>query len=170
MYTIYRSPLGSIILSEKNGCLNGCWFADQPDAPNAEILKIDTEPSPVLELAGIWLDAYFSGKSSALNLPPLCPEGTDFQMEVWNQLRDIAEGQVVSYGELAAGLAEKRGRNVSARAVGHALGLNPISIFLPCHRVIGKDQKLTGYAGGLNRKEQLLILEGHEVRDGKLIR
>lgn len=170
MYAICRTPLGDMILSEKNGYLNGCWFADQPGAPAAEIRIIDAETSPVLQKASLWLDAYFSGKSSSLNLPPLCPEGTDFQMEVWNQLREISEGQVVSYGELAAMLAKKLKRNVSARAVGHALGLNPVSIFLPCHRVIGKDRRLTGYAGGINRKEQLLILEGHEIRSGKLVR
>lgn len=170
MFAIFNSPLGELILSENNGGLNGCWFKDQPGAPKIESSDKEAEFSQVLKEAESWLWAYFSGKASADKIPALIPEGTDFQKMVWNQLRTIPAGKIISYGDLADVLSDQLGRNVSPRAVGHALGLNPVSIFLPCHRVIGKNRKLTGYAGGISRKEQLLILEGHEIRDGKLIR
>ena len=109
-----------------------------------------------------WLDLYFSGKEPDF-CPPLDPDGTDFQKTVWSVLRTIPYGDTLTYGEVSKLVAAKLGRSfMSAQAVGGAVGRNPISIIVPCHRVIGADGSLTGYAGGLWRKEKLLRLERGE--------
>ena len=117
---------------------------------------------PVFEKTRRWLDSYFSGQVPDF-LPPLSLKGTDFRMEVWEELLKIPYGKTVSYGEIAAAVARRRGLDrMSAQAVGGAVGHNPIAIIVPCHRVIGKDGSLTGYGGGLDKKTALLSLEKAE--------
>ncbi|MDO4281848.1 MAG: methylated-DNA--[protein]-cysteine S-methyltransferase, partial [Peptococcaceae bacterium] len=121
------------------------------------------EPTPVLAQARRWLEAYFDGQSpEALPpLPALAPQGTSFQKSVWEILRTIPYGQTVTYGDIAARIAAERGlKSMAAQAVGHAVAKNPISILIPCHRVVGKNGSLTGYAGGIDKKIALLALEG----------
>ncbi len=121
--------------------------------------ELEEGEAPILRDAKRWLDIYFSGKEPTFRLP-LHPIGTDFQMSVWELLADIPYGETVTYRQLAEQLARARGiAKMSAQAVGGAVGKNKIAILLPCHRVIGTDGSLTGYAGGLDRKLALLRLE-----------
>ncbi len=121
--------------------------------------ELEEGEAPILRDAKRWLDIYFSGKEPTFRLP-LHPIGTDFQMSVWELLADIPYGETVTYRQLAEQLARARGiAKMSAQAVGGAVGKNKIAILLPCHRVIGTDGSLTGYAGGLDRKSALLRLE-----------
>ena len=145
----YESPLGSILLAADEEGLTGLWFEGQ---------------KYLLLAAKRWLDTYFSGDRPD-HMVPLHFVGTDFQKEVWEALCEIPYGQTRTYGDMARLLAAKTGRErVSARAVGGAVGHNRISILVPCHRVIGSDRSLTGYAGGLERKVWLLELEGGSSR------
>ncbi len=152
--THYSSPLGRILLAADDIGLTGLWFSGQKYFPAALEGACETRDLPVFDAARRWLDLYFSGKQPDFTVP-LHPIGTDFQLRVWTLLRDIPYGQTVTYGNLAArlGLA-------SAQAVGGAVGRNPISILIPCHRVVGANGSLTGYAGGLEKKQALLRLEG----------
>ena len=152
------SPLGGITLSSDGEALTGLWYDGQKYYPAALAEAHAEPPLPVFAETGRWLDLYFSGDKPDFT-PPLRPEGSPFRMAVWELLLEIPYGHTVSYGQLAAQLAEKSGRFVSARAVGGAVGHNPISLIVPCHRVIGADGSLTGYAGGLDRKRRLLALE-----------
>lgn len=111
----------------------------------------------VLQMASVWLDAYFAGQQPNPSVLPLCPKGTVFQRNVWKRLLQIPYGETVSYGQLAAELAAQMGKQrMSAQAIGGAVGRNPISIVIPCHRVIGANGSLVGYASGLERKRWLL--------------
>lgn len=149
----YLSPLGEILLAADEIGLTGLWFAGQKYC--ARGLDPDHEQGdlPALDAAKRWLKAYFQGNVPAAQVP-LHLTGTPFQMAVWEQLQKIPYGETVTYGELAAQLGIK-----SARAVGSAVGKNPVSLIVPCHRVLGAGGKLTGYAGGLDRKRQLLQME-----------
>ena len=119
---------------------------------------------PILQQAGRWLDRYFAGERPAVNELPLAPVGSDFRQEVWKILCEIPYGQTTTYGEIAQKLSARLGRErMSARAVGGAVGHNPISIIIPCHRVVGSNGRLTGYAGGLERKIKLLTHEGVDL-------
>ena len=157
-----ESPLGTILLSGAGEALTGLWFQGQKyegaglpeNAPTDESL-------PVFETARAWLRAYFAGEALP-ELPPLRPAGTAFQQAVWRQLLAIPYGERRTYGELAGELETILGRKTSARAVGSAVGRNPISLLIPCHRVVGSGGSLTGYAGGLERKAFLLALEGED--------
>lgn len=146
------SPLGEILLTTEEDALTGVWFAGGRYAPAIE--NIGSQETPVLALGKQWLEIYFSGREPDF-LPPLRLKGTPFQEAVWALLREIPYGQTVTYGQLAVRL----GKKMSAQAVGGAVGRNPISIIVPCHRVVGADGSLTGYAGGLERKRFLLALE-----------
>ena len=156
----YRSPLGDLLLAADEEGLTGLWFVGQkyyanglPDGSIWQETKILTETRS-------WLDIYFSGKEPKFT-PPLHPAGTDFRQAVWKMLLQIPYGQTVTYGEIAQQLAAERGiSTMSAQAVGGAVGHNKISIIIPCHRVIGADGNLTGYAGGIDKKIALLKLEG----------
>ena len=150
----YASPLGKIILASDGESICGAWFHDQRYACRGLGESIENGSLPVFEKATVWLDAYFSA-SPMPPLPTLKPQGTAFQKKVWAALLQIPFGSTESYGELALRLCCK-----SPRAVGSAVGRNPISLFIPCHRVIGAKGALTGYAGGLHRKTRLLELEG----------
>ena len=153
--TYYSSPLGKMILVSDGAALTELDFAEGVPAASAVRTQKDL---PVFEEVSRWLDLYFSGRDPG-TLPPLAPHGTAFQQAVWNILRGIPYGTTTTYGRIAAHIAAARGGRMSAQAVGGAVGRNPISILIPCHRVIGTDGSLTGYAGGLDKKEALLRLE-----------
>ncbi len=153
----YHSPLGKIILVAEGDFLTGLCFGEDSDTAGDELMG-DTE-SGVIMAARLWLDEYFMGKNPSVALK-LAPRGTEFQAEVWERLLQIPYGSTVSYSQLASELAEKRGiKRMSAQAVGGAVGRNPISLIIPCHRVVGKDGSLVGYAAGLSVKEALLLHE-----------
>ncbi len=151
----YASPLGGMILASDGKALTGLWFEGQKhfgstlEEPHAE------KPLPVFQLADQWLDAYFSGRKPDFT-PPLCLRGTAFRQAVWQWLPTIPYGQTAAYGEIAARMGLSP---LAARAVGGAVARNPISIIVPCHRVVGADGSLIGYAGGIERKTYLLALE-----------
>lgn len=148
------TPLGPLTLAATAHGLAGAWFDGQKHHPGA--LDAPVDPAhPQLARAAHALAAYFADGRTPLDLP-LDAAGTDFQRSVWQALRAIAPGALATYGELA----RRVGRPAAVRAVGAAVGRNPVSIVVPCHRVVGHDGALTGYAGGLHRKQALLALEG----------
>lgn len=161
LYTcFYKSPLGGITMASDGTALTGLWFDGQKYF--AEGIEPDAEEKkqPVFDEAMRWLDIYFGGRRPDFT-PPLNLEGTAFRKEVWQLLLQIPYGETTTYGELAAQLAAHRAlKRMSAQAVGGAVGHNPISIIVPCHRVVGTSGSLTGYAGGLAKKLALLKLEG----------
>ena len=155
----YESPLGRMLLAADDEGLMGAWFYGQryfarglEDAEKNAEAGMPTD-SPVLLAARRWLDAYFAGERPGVAGLQLAPRGTSFQRRVWSALLAIPYGETRTYGELAAELGS------SPRAIGTAVGKNPISVIVPCHRVLGADGSLTGYAGGLDRKRALLELE-----------
>lgn len=152
--TRYESPLGSLLLAADQTGLTGLWFVGQKYFPSFSDGDFFENETPVLTEAKHWLSLYFSGREPDF-LPSLHPQGSSFRQAVWNVLLTIPRGQTMTYGEIARRLNVR-----SAQAVGGAVGHNPISILIPCHRVVGSDGSLTGYAGGLARKEWLLHLEG----------
>lgn len=152
--TRYASPLGSILLAADETGLTGLWFEAQKYFPSFSGVEYQEKETPVLTETVRWLDVYFSGKDPGF-LPPLHPQGSPFRQTVWDILLTIPRGQTITYGEIARRLGVH-----SAQAVGGAVGHNPISILIPCHRVVGSDGSLTGYAGGVERKARLLQLEG----------
>lgn len=159
----YSSPLGNIRLAEKNGFLIGAWlFGQKYFFATVKEDCIDKE-TVVLSRAKEWLDDYFSGKKPQPSELPIAPEGSEFRQSVWEILKEIPYGKTVTYGEIANILAKKNGKRVSAQAVGGAVGHNPISVIIPCHRVVGADGSLTGYAGGLDKKIFLLSFEGADI-------
>ena len=158
--TTYCSPLGSITPAADGEALTGLWFEGQ----KYYALYLDKEHEekdlPVFQQAGEWLDIYFSGRAPGFT-PPLRFTGSAFQNEVWAILAAIPYGKTRTYGDIARELAKKRGlAHMSAQAVGGAVGKNEISIIVPCHRVVGANGSLTGYAGGIAKKVELLKLEG----------
>ena len=159
----YHSPLGRITLAADEIGLTGLWlegqkyYAGQLDLERGEW---EEKELPVLAMTKCWLDEYFAGRVPETTIP-MHLSGTSFQMEVWEILCQIPYGQTITYGQIARQIAVKRGRKtMSAQAVGGAVGRNPISIIVPCHRVVGADGSLTGYAGGVDKKMALLTLEG----------
>lgn len=158
------SPVGPLWLTSEGGALTGCWFTRGRFLPPIPAEPPRSTHDPVLAEAQNWLKVYFSGRDPGPT-PPLAAKGTPFQQAVWRQLAEVPYGAATSYGALAAPLAAARGiPKMSARAVGGAVGRNPISLFLPCHRVLGADGRLTGYGGGLENKMFLLRLEGIPFR------
>ena len=158
----YASPFGPITLASDGTSLVGLWFDGQKyfaatleDAHRQKSL-------PVFEEARRWLDLYFSGKEPSF-LPPLAPKATPFRKKVWDILLSIPYGQTMTYGEIAKTIAREQSSRMSAQAVGGAVGHNPISIIVPCHRVVGTNGSLTGYADGIDKKVQLLTLEGVDM-------
>ena len=155
----YDSPLGGILLAADEIGLTGLWFDGQKyfarDLP-AERVEQNT---PALSEAKRWLDIYFTGREPDFT-PPLHPIGSAFRRDVWEMLLQIPYGQTITYGGIARQLAAKRGLpRLSAQAVGGAVGHNEISVIIPCHRVVGTNGSLTGYAGGIEKKIKLLELE-----------
>lgn len=162
-YTELLSPLGQMTAASDGGAITGLWFENQKyfgSCLNSDAVRRDD--LPVFEDLRRWLAEYFAGKAPDF-LPELHPAGTAFRRRVWAELRKIPRGTVTTYGQIAETLA-RDGCRTSARAVGGAVGHNPISLLIPCHRVVGADGSLTGYAGGLERKTALLNLEGMQIK------
>ena len=160
--TRFSTPLGDMIAAASDKGLVGLWFHDQkhlpeqlsPDLPNP--LWEEDDKHPVLIQARQQIQEFLAGKRSEFDLPFDLSAGTPFQQSVWQALLDIPKGRTTTYGALARGI----GKAQAMRAVGAAVGRNPLSLAVPCHRVVGQDGSLTGYAGGLHRKTALLQLEG----------
>ncbi len=150
---LMESSLGTLVLVNADGVLSGIYMPEHKHGPKSEALG--TRVRSGFEQAVSELREYFDQKRTAFTFP-LAPEGTDFQQRVWKQLRNIPYGETRTYAQLADAI----GNRAAIRAVGLANGRNPLSIVVPCHRVIGSDGSLTGYAGGLDRKRFLLELEG----------
>lgn len=156
----YDSPLGGITLGSDGKTLIGLWFDGQRYF--ADVLDPVHEERPILPIfkeARRWLDVYFSGQEPQL-IPALTFRGSDFRKRVWQHLMEIPYGQTTTYGQLARMLGCK-----SAQAVGGAVGHNPLTLIVPCHRVVGTGGSLTGYAGGIDKKVRLLQMEGIMMRD-----
>ena len=151
----YESPLGAIIVAATARGLAGVWFDGQRHLPDHSHWPVQAD-HPVLRQAQAQLGEYFAGTRSAFDLPLDLQGGTAFQRSVWDALLAIPRGGTTSYGTLSRSI----GQPAAVRAVGAAVGRNPLSIVVPCHRVLGTDGSLTGYAGGLERKTALLRLEG----------
>lgn len=169
VYTSYYvSPVGQILLAAKNDALVGLWIENQKYFFGS--LKDEQERQedhPVLIKVRGWLDRYFRGEKPEITELKLAPAGSEFRRAVWDALCQIPYGTVTTYGEIAKKVAEKLGKGqMSARAVGGAVGHNGVSIIIPCHRVVGANGSLTGYAGGIDRKIKLLAHEGVDM--GKL--
>lgn len=163
--TFYESPIGRMLLAADDTGLTGLWFEGQKYFARCLDRETEEKELPVFAEAKRWLDIYFSGKEPDFT-PPLHFIGTDFQKEVWEILCAIPYGQTMTYGAIADQLAKKRGLSrMSAQAVGGAVGHNNISIIVPCHRVVGSDGSLTGYAGGIERKTFLLNLENAKAAE-----
>lgn len=151
---VYNSPVGALWLTSDGNSLTGLWMWEIENTQQNETL-------PVFQDTFRWLDTYFQSKNPSVDTLPLSPAGTEFQRLVWEILLKIPFGQTRSYGDIAEEIAGRMGKEkMSAQAVGGAVGRNPISIIIPCHRVIGASGTLTGYAGGLDKKEWLLRHEG----------
>ena len=155
----YESPLGTMIMLGTLTYLTDLFFIDEAHVPrydDAEYIEQKTGP---FEVTIMWLDQYFKGQKLFIT-PPIQLEGTEFRKSVWSVLQTIPYGKTITYGEIGKQVAEKQGKETfSAQAVGGAVGHNLISIIVPCHRVIGSNGKLIGYAGGIERKKYMLDLE-----------
>lgn len=155
----YDSPLGGITLASDGEALTGLWFDGQKYFGEALGKEHEQRNLPVFELADKWLDIYFSGKAPDFT-PPLSMKATPFRRAVWEILLTIPYGKIITYGEIADRIAKQKGlQHMSAQAVGGAVGHNAISLIIPCHRVVGTKGSLTGYAGGIDKKRKLLIME-----------
>ena len=159
----YISPLGVITLASDGEALTGLWFGGQKHYPNKLVEERTKAEMPIFTQTCTWLDIYFSGKVPDYT-PPISIHTTPFRKAVYDILLTIPYGQTMTYGGIARILAERQGvERMSAQAVGGAVGHNPIGIIIPCHRVVGTDGRLTGYAGGLDKKIALLKLEKYEI-------
>lgn len=159
----YNSPLGKITFASNGKELTGLWFNGQKYFASTLTKEYEQKNLPVFEQTAKWLDIYFSGKNPDFT-PPLYLSSTQFRNEVWKILLTIPYGKIMTYGEIAKLMAENRGvEKMSAQAIGGAVGHNPISIIVPCHRVMGKNGSLTGYAGGVDIKEKLLKFENVDM-------
>ena len=159
----YNSPLGGITFAGEDGALSGLWFDGQKYF--AEMLKGGYAEGelPVFSMVRRWLDVYFSGSAPDFTPPLATEDASPFRKMVWQILLSIPFGSTLTYGQIAARIQGETGKRVSAQAVGGAVGHNPVSIIIPCHRVVGSDGSLTGYAGGIDKKLALLKLEGADV-------
>lgn len=160
----YLSPLGPMTMAGDGCCLTGLWFDGQKYFPDLMADTYEWRNLPLFDDVRLWLADYFRG-CRPCNTPPLQLAGSPFRQQVWKLLQEIPYGQTVTYRDIARQLArlQNSDRAVAAQAVGGAVGHNPVSIIVPCHRVVGRDGSLTGYAGGLDRKAALLLLEGIEL-------
>jgi methylated-DNA-[protein]-cysteine S-methyltransferase len=154
---VTNTPLGRIKAAAESHSLLGLWFVDQKYFPTGVEAWLDEPDYPVFVSLKSWLEDYFARKNPEVDFP-LSPRGTEFQQAVWKLLSEIPYGKTTTYGAIAARLSAG-GKKASAHAVGGAVGHNPISLVIPCHRVLGADGSLTGYAGGLEKKRALLELE-----------
>ena len=158
-YAHIPSPLGVIVAAAEEGAIIGLWFEGQKDFPDSSADWRENRASPPLARCAEQLNEYFAGKRERFDLP-LAPHGTAYQQRIWREIAAIPFGKTLGYQELA----RREGNGKAARAAGAATGRNPVSILIPCHRVVGANGALTGYAGGIHRKEQLLGLEARRNR------
>ena len=156
-FSTYNSPIGEIILKSNGKALSGLFFVGQKyfNAHNVG----EQKSLPIFEETHKWLDVYFSGRQPNFTPPLSLPEASPFRKRVWQILLTIPFGKTVTYGEIAKEIESETGRRASAQAVGGAVGHNPIGIIVPCHRVVGSNGALIGYAGGLDKKAALLKIE-----------
>ena len=153
--TNYESPLGEMLIVSDGETICGVWFYGQKHFKSTVVGKtIHDDGLSIFKKAKQWFEDYFNGKNPQINFQ-LKPEGSKFRQKVWKILSEIPYGETLTYGEIASQISP----NMSAQAVGGAVGRNPISILIPCHRVLGSDRKLTGYAAGLDKKIELLKIE-----------
>lgn len=159
----YNSPLGSITMASEGTALVGLWFDGQKYFADT-LLDPEHEERPdlpIFEQTRRWLDMYFTGKDPGFTPPIVMRTKSDFRRQVWELLLTIPFGHTLTYGAIARRIAATRGlSSMSAQAVGGAVGHNPVSLIIPCHRVVGANGSLTGYAGGVERKARLLKMEG----------
>lgn len=163
--SVYKSPLGNLTMASRGDKIIGLWMDGQKyflgKLKEETVAKDDLE---VFALCRRWLDDYFSGKNPPVDKDILQPEGSEFRQSVWNILLEIPYGATTTYGEIAKKLArEKDVKSMSRQAVGGRVGHNPISIIIPCHRVVGRNGSLTGYAGGIDKKISLLKHENADM-------
>lgn len=164
----YHSPLGGITLGSDGDALTGLWFDGQRYFNSGPSENAVGQDLPIFDETRRWLDCYFSGRVPGP--PPLLrPSGSPFRLSVWAILCRIPYGQTTTYGAIARELAQANGlAHMSAQAVGGAVGHNPISLIIPCHRVVGRGGRLTGYAGGIDKKARLLALEGADIQGSSI--
>lgn len=159
----YQSKLGKLAIASDGKSITGLWMDGQKYFASTADSEWVEKKLPVFELASQWLDCYFAARKPDIKLP-LNPKGSPFRQAVWKLLCEIPYGEVTTYGELAKKIAAQTGKEkMSAQAIGGAVGHNPISIIIPCHRVVGANGSLTGYAGGLQKKMDLLAIEGIDL-------
>lgn len=162
--TKYSSPVGIITLASDGQNIIGLWIKGQKYFESTLDNPVQGTELPIFDKAKEWLDDYFDGNNPPMKLP-LLPKGSGFRKSVWEILMTIPYGETITYGEIAKRLEKKSaGKQVCAQAVGGAVGHNPISIIIPCHRVVGSNGSLTGYAGGLDKKISLLKLEKADMK------
>ena len=161
----YESPLGGITLASNGEALIGLWFDGQKYFADALEKEHEEKLLPIFEEVERWLDIYFSGKAPDFT-PPLSMKTTEFRKTVWEIMLTIPYGQTMTYGEIAERVAKEKGiSRMSAQAVGGAVGHNSISLIIPCHRVVGTNGSLTGYAGGIDKKVKLLTMENVDMSE-----
>lgn len=160
--TDYKSPLGKMTLVSDGTKLVGLWIDGQKYFENTLCTQVtEKDGLDIFRQTKEWLNRYFQGKRPDITALPLSPAGSSFRQAVWKILSQIPYGQVITYGDIAKKIARERGlAKMSSQAVGQAVGHNPISVIIPCHRVVGTNGNLTGYAGGINLKIKLLKHEG----------
>jgi methylated-DNA-[protein]-cysteine S-methyltransferase len=163
--TQYPSPVGLLMLASNGESLAGLWIEGQKYFSDTVTEEMVEKPDlPVFDAARNWLDKYFAGEKPAISALPLAPNGGGFRTAVWEILCEIPYGEVITYGDIAKKMAVRMGKaTMSSHAVGGAVGHNPISIIIPCHRVVGSNGSLTGYAGGIDKKIKLLEHEGADM-------
>jgi methylated-DNA-[protein]-cysteine S-methyltransferase len=160
----FPSPVGMITFASDGDNLTGLWIEGQKYHRDGAPEGVEKDDIPVFTAAKRWLNDYFAGKKPGIPALPLAPAGGKFRQGVWSILCEIPYGEVVTYGSIAKKMAEKMNKErMSSQAVGGAVGHNPISIIIPCHRVVGSNGSLTGYAGGIDKKVKLLQLEGADM-------
>lgn len=161
----YDSIMGKLLLAADDAGLTGLWFDGEKYYPQNLDCEYLQKEVPVFNEVKRWLDIYFSGKNPDF-IPPLHLKGSPFRVEVWKILKEIPYGKTTTYNDIARQIAAKKGlARMSAQAIGGAVGHNEISIIIPCHRVVGSNGSLTGYAGGLDKKVKLLDLEGVNIKN-----
>lgn len=161
----YESPLGGITMASDGEKLIGLWFDGQRYFADCLTKEHEENELPIFDQTDRWLNLYFSGKAPDFT-PPLNMITTEFRKAVWEIMLDIPYGKTITYSEIAKKIAKQKGiAQMSAQAVGGAVGHNSISIIIPCHRVVGANGCLTGYAGGIDKKFKLLELEGAQVKN-----
>lgn len=163
--TKYKSPIGDILIASDEYNIIGLWIGKQKYIGNTMPKDIcENNDIPILRQAIAWLEDYFAGRKPDLSRLALAPIGGEFRQQVWKILTEIPYGELTTYGSLAKEVAKRMGKDrMSAQAIGGAVGHNPISIIIPCHRVVGSNNSLTGYAGGLDMKVKLLEHEGVDM-------